>query len=201
VSCLLASAACPAPPADWSSPASSDSARSIASAAELGQGSDPSQCPVSIWRGSLVPLGSASWRVTPRYLEGMTWSVFRIGLVRKAARRSVSVQHDRRLATGYQRECAGDIPHDDGTNHRDHPDHDDPENPANPLDTHVGRHHRATANHCSSTGSPSQASPAAPFVIIISEIWAVPHKIAMCDDGKPHEFRRNGTAVSERDPS
>lgn len=199
--CLLASAACPATPADWSFPTSSDSARSIASAAKLGQGSNPSQYPVSIWRGSLVPLGSASWCVTPRYLEGMTCRMFRIGLVREAGRRRVPVQHDRRLATGHQRERAGDIPHDDGTNHRDHPDHDDPENPANPLHTHVDTHHRAAANRCGSIGSPSQASPAAPFFIIISEISALPHKIAMCDDGQPHEFRRNGTAVSERDPS
>jgi len=114
----------------------------------------------------------------------MPWPVFRIGLVREAARRSVPVQLDRRLATGHQRECAGDISHDDGTNHRDHPDHDDPENPANPLDTHVGRYHRAAANRCSSIGSPSQASPATPFFIIIAEISAPPHKIAMCDDGQ-----------------
>jgi len=131
----------------------------------------------------------------------MTCPMFRIGLVREAGRRSVPVQLDRRLATDHQGECAGDIPHDDGTNHRDHPDHDDPENPANPLDTHVDRHHRAAANRCGGIGSPSQASPAAPFFIIISEISAFPHKIAMCDDGQPHEFCRNGTAVSERDPS
>jgi len=131
----------------------------------------------------------------------MTCPVFRIGLLQEAGRRSVPVQHDRRLATGHQRERAGDIPHDDGTNHRDHSDHDDPENPANPLDTYLGRHHRAAANRCGSIGSPSQASPATPFFIIISEISALPHKIAMCDDGQPQQFRRNGTAVSERDPS
>jgi len=52
------------------------------------------------------------------------------------------------------------------------------------LSTHLGRHHRAAANQCSSTGSPSQASPATPFFITISEISALPHKIAMCDDGQ-----------------